>query len=199
MSDKQKQPIDVVRPVAESLVVGLSYGCDRVEIAGSLRRQKPLIGDIEIVALPSFDVDLFGEPRPTSAKLDDCLRGLLADGVLAWDEVVSRNGDRYKRFLVPELAGMALDLFLAQPDNFGNVLAIRTGSAEFSAKLMTPRGQGGLMPRGMRQRDGFLWDGDRRVSCPTEEAFFAALGVSEVPHPARRDGDCIDHMIRGMK
>lgn len=192
MSEKRKQPLSHVLPVAQEIAGALELGCVRVEIAGSLRRQKPDIGDIEIVALPVYDLDLFGETLTTSAELSGALRVMLACGILAWDEVVSRNGDRYKRFVVPKLGGMALDLFLAQQDNFGNVLAIRTGSADFSARLMTQRSQGGLMPQGMRQRDGFLWQDDRRLSCPTEEAFFAALGVSAVPAPEERDEACID-------
>lgn len=198
MSEKQKQPLSRVLLVAQEIAAALLRSCERVEIAGSLRRQKPEIGDIEIVAQPLYDCDLFGEEMTTSAELSAELRLLLASGTLVWDEVVSRDGDRYKRFVVPALGGMALDLFIAQRDNFGNVLTIRTGSAKFSALLMTQRSQGGLMPQGMRQRDGFLWDGDRRLPCPTEEAYFAALGVSAVPAPEERDEACVERLKRGL-
>lgn len=52
MSEKQKQPLSRVLSVAQEIAGALDLGCVRVEIAGSLRRQKPDIGDIEIVALP---------------------------------------------------------------------------------------------------------------------------------------------------
>lgn len=43
------------RVIANELVQTLAPFCDRIEIAGSLRRQKPQVHDIDIVALPNYD------------------------------------------------------------------------------------------------------------------------------------------------
>jgi hypothetical protein len=67
-------------------------------------------------------------------------------------------------------------------------LAIRTGNAEFSHLLVKQVDLGGLMPEGMHHADGFLWRYGERVPCPTEEAFFQALGLPLVP-PAERNAD----------
>ena len=101
-----------------------------------------------------------------------------------------------------------MDLFIAEPGNWGNVLAIRTGNAAFSKGLVTERRSGGLMPPDLYQRDGFLWcrngfgrvrtppsGSDERLECPTEEAFFAALGLPTLP-PAERDEGAVARLWR---
>jgi DNA polymerase/3'-5' exonuclease PolX len=62
MSAAVKFPYPVVLPIAGRIVEALRPYCERIEIAGSLRREKPMVGDIEIVAIPRRPVDLFGEP-----------------------------------------------------------------------------------------------------------------------------------------
>ena len=61
--------------------------------------------------------------------------------------------------------------------SWGVLYTIRTGPADFSHKLVTPRLHGGWMPAGMHVKDGALWDRGAIVETPTEEAFFAALGL----------------------
>ena len=41
------------KEIADNIVLMLSPFCDRIEIAGSIRRKKELIGDVEIVAIPN--------------------------------------------------------------------------------------------------------------------------------------------------
>ena len=54
-----------------------------------------------------------------------------------------------------------------------NQLAIRAGDRRFSEILVT-------------RRVGYLWRGRRRVPCPAEAAYFAALGTLSVPVPEER-------------
>lgn len=54
MSDKPKFPAKLARSVGEKIVEALSPVCARIQIAGSLRRGKPLVGDVEIVYVPRF-------------------------------------------------------------------------------------------------------------------------------------------------
>ena len=78
----------------------------------------------------------------------------------------------------------------------GSNFAIRTGDARWNQVLVTGRDQGGCMPPGLRQHDGWLERAEttaqeaviawRRVSCPEESAFFAALGLTVVPPPETR-------------
>lgn len=181
MQHKQAQDI------AERLVSLLEPGCELITIAGSLRREKPEVKDIEIVAVPSMrpvdSVDLFGTPEGKEVnELDERINELVRIGQLHFDPITKRNGERYKRFMV---SGIAVDLFIADDSNYGNTLAIRTGNADFSRLLVTPRRNGGLMPGNLKQADGYLWRGDELVECPTEEAYFEALGIQWI-EPAVR-------------
>ena len=66
MSTTTKSPRANILPVAEHLVAVLGRFCTRIELAGSLRRQTPMVGDIEIVAVPVPRLDLFGHPITAS-------------------------------------------------------------------------------------------------------------------------------------
>lgn len=57
--------------IAESLKTAITPFCKRVEVAGSLRRKKSVVKDIEIVCVPKWETlpnpsDLFGTPEPTN-------------------------------------------------------------------------------------------------------------------------------------
>lgn len=202
-SKKTRLPAVAVRPCAEAACAALldgraEFGGNlRAEIAGSLRRGKADVGDVEIVLQPRMDTDLFGEPISTSAALDGGVTRCFAEGLLAWDTAVIRNGPRHKRFVLPAL-GIPLDLFLPAPESWGNILAIRTGDADFSRLLVTQRYKGGLLPNWMRHGDGRLFARapgypdfreepepndytESVLACPTEEAFFGFLGLDVPP------------------
>lgn len=59
---KIKRTYDETIAVANELVDWLRPACERIVVAGSLRRQCAEIGDIELVALPTPLLNLFGEP-----------------------------------------------------------------------------------------------------------------------------------------
>ena len=48
---KLKRPINDMVPIAEKLILDLKPFCDKVEVAGSIRRQRPEVGDIEIICI----------------------------------------------------------------------------------------------------------------------------------------------------
>ena len=54
MSKGQKRPYEQVMPIAQHIVEALRPFCEngRIEIAGSLRRGRQMVGDIEICAIP---------------------------------------------------------------------------------------------------------------------------------------------------
>ena len=190
--------------IARRLVEQLAPACLACVVAGSIRRWKPDVKDIEIVCVPSMETaalpDLFGFGADAStsstlaaSRLDPILDDLKRAGVLSIDPAHVRNGPKYKRYLVQDLdtpAGfvrIALDLFLTDADSFGNILAIRTGNAEFSRALVTQRRQGGLMPSYLSHHDGRLWNGSQALCCPDEATFFSHLWLPAEIDPATRD------------
>ncbi len=169
--------------IAQDVVDTLTPACRTIEIAGSVRRQKAVVGDIEIVALPLFaaSIDLFGAEEQYSA-LEDRIGKLLKCSDLTLDKMLRRNGPLYKRFT---RGSVSVDLFVAQQGNYGNILALRTGDAAFSRALVTERRYGGLMPSYLKQRDGFLWYGGERLNCPDELTYFTYMDMGWIDPPER--------------
>lgn len=92
---------------------------DRIEIAGSVRREKPVVGDIELVAIVADReklLQLMGDVGQTIKPS--------VPGVIPW---TPKPDSRYIRVRLNE--GMNLDLFIAKPENWGGLFLMRTGSA----------------------------------------------------------------------
>lgn len=180
----RKMPLAEAERHASRLVGLLGSACERIAVAGSIRRRKPEVGDVEVVAIPTAGRDLFGDP--SGSELDARLERLAREGVLS----PVKGGAHFKQFLVPD-AGCKLDLFLCNPATWGMVFTVRTGSASFSHRLVTPcdrytsDGGRGLMPAHLRARDARLWCGDTPLETPEEEDVFRTLGILWVP-PERR-------------
>ncbi len=175
--------------------------CARVEIAGSIRRSSAEVKDVELVAVPRWTErpgsmpSLFGgEPERVNLLHEWAVNQAAAAGV-RWiktgtPDVVDwepKAEGKYWRALVEER--VKLDLFLASAENYGLILLIRTGSAEFSqavmtyAKHRTPyRVEGGHL----RGRDG------EALRTLEERDVFGALRLDYVL-PRERTGQ---HMVR---
>lgn len=130
--------------LAQNLVFELIPFCERIQIAGSLRRSKPEVKDIEILAIPRpadriVERDLFGEIIAESfhCHLEKELARRLADDSWPWrkDFRSPRWGKRYKR--LRHERGICCDLYLTDPQRWGYQLAIRTGPAKFSHAIVT--------------------------------------------------------------
>lgn len=182
MSDQaNKMPLALAYSLASALATDLAPACERIEIAGSIRREKPLVGDIEIVAIPRVETmgaDLLGEGmewRPLDVKLG----GMIGSEVLKVVKGFKVGAPwKYAQF---EIAGRGckLDLFLATKETWGCVFTIRTGPAEFSHRLVTTRSQGGLCPAHLRFREGRLVSAyaGGPLDTPEEADVFKALSL----------------------
>lgn len=170
------------RPVAEQIMGHLRPACWRIEIAGSLRREKPTVGDIEIVCVPRMGVDLFGQPT-SACMVTSVLDQLLIERRLRWrrHDAASREaflpGEKPLRayFLVAHRTGIPVDIFAVRPPaEWGAIFAIRTGPAAFSQSLVVSARR-----QGLRCERGRLVDPMRNteVHTPEERDFFRACGV----------------------
>lgn len=189
-------PLDVARRAAERLVTTLAPACARIEIAGSIRRGKPEVGDIELVAIPSVmeatQLDLFGAARAVERRnlLDEALERLIEmrairrtppDGARpAW-------GEHYKKMWIA--AGgqvVQVDLFLAQEENWGAIYTIRTGPAAFSQALVTHL----KLRTPYRQQDGALIieATGELVPVPEEADYFRLAGAPYIEPEERSAG-----------
>jgi len=170
-----KRTRDEVLPVAQRLLEASRPYCERIEMAGSLRREKPMVGDIEIVAIPRPRTDLFGTPVKGTKPLDSFFaeRGV----------EFTKNGDRYKQF---QYGRHVVDLFLTTFECWGSVFTIRTGSADFSHWLVSARPRGAA-PWGLTFSEGRLYAHGRRLITREEQDVFAAVGLAYI-EPKLRSG-----------
>ena len=185
MSTTTKRPIQTVMPIAQRLLTALAPNCRRAELAGSLRRGRPTIGDIEIVAIPIIYVDLLGKPIPKAATY--------VDEFLAVHNITfTKNGPKYKQF---QYGSYTVDLFLATPATWGSVFTIRTGSADFSKWLVTHEPRGACPWQvsfgNADANPGRLTHNGRLLSTPEEADVFNALGLAYID-PTHRHGPLPD-------
>lgn len=140
MSDKRKFPHAAALAVAEELQAMLAPACHRIAIAGSLRRLKPEVGDIELLFVPRHS------ERPDglfdTKTVDVCgevVENLVRQGVLAMRPNVNGSftwGERNK-LAVHVPTGIPVDLFGTSEANWWVSLVIRTGSKETNLALTT--------------------------------------------------------------
>lgn len=153
--------IQQAQEIAERIKSELSPHCYRIEIAGSIRRKKPDVKDIEIVCIP--------KPYET---------GLFASGIAKvvdqWQKVKGELPCKYTQRILPD--GIKLDLFFAEPENWGLIYAIRTGSAEYSHKVLAA----GWVKKGYQSRDGYLWHGRDKYNCREEIDLYNRIGLTWV-------------------
>jgi DNA polymerase/3'-5' exonuclease PolX len=161
--------------IAWEVIECLSPGCEQIVYAGSTRREKPEVKDLEIVYISKMvpqQIDLFTTDLVPATE--ELIADLVDRRLWLYDDVVRRNGPKYRRMMHAH-TGFTIELFRAQTDNWGLTLALRTGPAEFNHWLVNR--MGGAMPVDMCMRDGYLWKRGKRLDSPDEETFFAQIGV----------------------
>ena len=183
--------LDQARELAEQVKALLAPACERIQIAGSIRREKPLPADIELVYIPKFrprlSYTLFGdEEREPINRFDELIDRLLMERVLQHRLDVNGRascGPWAKRLIFD---GFPLDVFRATPETWGVTLAIRTGPATFSQQLASGKEIGGVLPTGWKLRGWRFWDAfGEPLDTPEEEDVFRVLGLPNW-HPSKR-------------
>jgi len=114
-----KIELSEARIIANKVREHISPAMDRIEIAGSVRREKPVVGDIELVALVADREKLLKLISDVGQTIKPSV-----PGVIPWSP---KPDSRYIRVRLSE--GMNLDLFIAKPENWGGLFLMRTGSA----------------------------------------------------------------------
>ncbi len=69
-----------------------------------------------------------------------------------------------------------IDLFMANERNWGNIFAIRTGSADFSHLVLAC----GWVKAGYKSVNGMLTKNGKEIECREEEDLFKLIGISFV-------------------
>ena len=180
-------------------------------IGGSTARDYIMVGDLEILIEPAYgpptgpnigQQNLFEDNGATKDVnlFNYNLQNMLA--AFPSIKIGNKNGPRQKQLLYSlkdDRPDMPIDLFMADPDQWGIMKQIRTGPGlEFNRPLMTwlkdikHHTSDGRLHAHKKFEDGPKNDGKcQRLNCrliiptPTEEDFFEALGLAWMPPGAR--------------
>lgn len=138
--ERKRWPREIGLAVAEEIVALLEPACASIIVAGSLRRGKPDVGDVEILYIPLLTslpdpADFFAIREANCAEI--LIGEMLESGVLT--KRLSANGREAwgdKNKLARHVAtGMPVDLFAATRENWFNYLVCRTGPAESNIRI----------------------------------------------------------------
>lgn len=136
MSSGPRFPRAAALAAAKEIVKVLEPACSELIVAGSLRRRKKDVGDIEVVFIPRTVTmpdpeDLLRTPKDFCAA-DLQINAMVAAGVLSKRPKKDGTftwGPQIK-LAVHVASGIPVDLFAGNPANWWCLLVCRTGSAE---------------------------------------------------------------------
>lgn len=198
MSEGVRIPHHMGLRIAESALDLLAGTFERAAVAGSLRRGKADVGDVELVLRPTYidGVNLLEE------RCADLLRANVVALAKRSDGAIKSNGPRHKVLVYD---GVPLDMYVVLPErHWGPRMLLSTGPGDANGVLVTSAGQRnregnmGVLPRGLVFSDGGIYDGETLLTTPEEADVFHACGLPFIP-PNERSVLRYQEMARGEK
>lgn len=161
----QRVKLAVARQYAESLVAYLKRvpGVEHVVVAGSYRRMKDTVGDLDILVT-----------APPG--------GTVMERFVAYDEVREVLSHGETRSSVVLKSGLQVDLRLVPAESYGAALYYFTGSKAHNIAVRRL-----AQARGLKLNEYGVFRGDLRVAGETEESVFAAVGLPFIAPELRED------------
>jgi DNA polymerase/3'-5' exonuclease PolX len=158
--------------LAEEALNALKPHCERILIAGSIRRMKPECKDIELVCIPRLvHAGLFSDELEVDP--DFCA------AVRRWPKVKGEPTGKYTQRVLP--GGMKLDIFMVEADTWGWQLCLRTGSTGFNRDVVLKA----MHQQGYASDKGSLWRHGQMIATLEETDVFRLLKLPWVEPWAR--------------
>ncbi len=172
--------IDVAAEEAEKLVAYIhAFGkpIDAITPAGSLRRGKETVGDLDLLVTISA-----GKYTPKTVEA-------IAQHILEFPEIDQKlaHGENKVSFLLK--SGMQVDVRILEKEVFGAALLYFTGSKEHNVAL---RGRANKMEYTLNEYALATLKGERPVARATEQEIYAKLGLDYIPPELRENTGEID-------
>jgi len=173
----ERTRLDIALSLAEELIFGLAQckAIDEVIYAGSLRRMRETIGDVDILA--------------ASEAVDVVMQAF--DGLPMVGRTIARGDTKMS---VITLKGIQVDLRVVQHDAWGAALIYFTGSKAHNIKIREM-----AVKRGWKLSEYGLFStkNNRRMAARTEEQVYAKLGLPWIPPTLREDSGEIEAALAG--
>jgi len=172
---KGRMSLGTAFPVAKRIVetLRLKTGSEKIEWAGSLRRMKEDIGDIDILATgPDREKIIY-----TFTHLPE-VKEILASGETKASVIVE--------------GGLQIDLRVVEEDSYGAALQYFTGSKAHNIHL---RGIG--KSKGIKINEYGVFKGDRKIGGKEEKDVYEALGMIWIAPELREDRGEIEEAQKG--
>ena len=147
----------------------------QISLAGSLRRMKETVGDI----------DLLVTSTAPAAVMEAFVR-------LPQVEAVVERGST--KAAIRHREGIQVDLRVVEPETFGAALVYFTGSKQHNIRIREMAVRKGLK---ISEYGVFRERGGRRLAGATEEEVYAAVGLPWIPPELREDSGEIEAALRG--
>lgn len=166
-----RTPIAEAWPRAQRLVAAIREhltGEERAEIAGSLRRCRETIGDVDLLVGSRRSSEVFDRIAQGPDVLDVLLRG------------------DTKMTVVLE-GGLQVDVRVVDLESYGAALVYFTGSKDHNVRLRTL-----AKDLGLKVNEYGVYRGERRIAGRTEYDVYDAIGLSWIPPEMREDRGEID-------
>jgi len=188
----EKFPLEAAREKALEIAQALGPHCERIEVAGSIRRGKAWVKDIDLVAIPKMTSkkSLFGTTTELAeTDFHEALCGYFASMTAEGQRLLRGNAWMGNKLI-------SADVYLATAESWATLLLIRTGSAEHNIYMCArARACGGkLHADGSGLEVPGQYDpvaqrtlNARVIRAKSEEEIFKALGI---PAPAPREREC---------
>jgi hypothetical protein len=164
--------LELAQAIGQLFVDWIAPHCEWVRVAGSVRRGCEEVKDIEIVVTPKATLMSFLDQAVERGEISKALYG---------QQQRPRWGSKYRGLM---FSGARIELFTCDDDNRGWIYYLRTGPGDLNKQLM-----GKIKHQSPYRLDGgYIWYGTQRLSVPTEDAFFAILGIDPI-EPGNRSAE----------
>ncbi|MBI2098210.1 MAG: DNA polymerase/3'-5' exonuclease PolX [Candidatus Wildermuthbacteria bacterium] len=147
----------------------------RAVAAGSIRRMKETIGDVDILI--------------TSKKPEKAIGHFLS--VVSYEKIWGKGATKVS---VRTREGFDIDMRVLPEEVFGAGLQYFTGSKEHNVRLRTYAAS-----KGYKLSEYGLFRGKKRIACNTEEDVYKALGMNYIEPELREDRGEIDAALRQVQ
>lgn len=162
-----------VLPEAKEIIEELKDTVETIELAGSLRRMKETIGDVDILVISS-------EPEKVMKNFTSLDRV----------EKVVAKGDTKSTIRV--YGGIQVDLRIVEKKSFGSALQYFTGSKDHNVKLRKI-----AQKKNLKLNEYGLFKNDSRKAGESEESVYQALDLKWIPPELRENNGEIDAAKNG--